>query len=190
MALGTETVGLEVKTRISEGFLEIRYVLVNHGPQALVTYDGATGLGGGEYPDLTGQCYVSYVPPGKARISRIRPPAHPTKDTTRTFIPTVAEVKPGEPRNVQFRLPLPLKERSQFSPEFAGSTWERRSATRLELRIAYFRKTSTTLLKPLGAPNVWQVVRGASQSDVLFVDRAVPVTLEVLVRTDPSFIRM
>jgi hypothetical protein len=187
--MAAESIRLEVSQRANNSVLEVVYSLANAGERAIVTYDGAIGAGGGEYPNLTTECYVS-VTGNVARILRSRPPAHPTIDTTRTLIPNAAEVKPGETRKVKFSLPLPLKERSEFSPEYAEAKYDRKRVSRLELRIGYFWRTPDTVLKPLQPPGVFQVVKGASLSEVQFVSATTHCDIEALIRTDPAFIRM
>jgi len=188
--MATDSVTLTVTARTFDEGLHVTYALTNAGPHTIVAYDGAAGLGEGEYPDLTGQCYVSYTGQEVARILRIRPPAHPTKETTRTFMPAASEIPPGETRHVQFRLPLPLKERSEFSPDFSGARYEKHRCLWLELRIGHFLKTPDTVLKPYDRPNVWQVVKGASLAETRQVGTTTAAAFDLLVRTDPGFIRM
>jgi hypothetical protein len=161
----------------------------NKSPNAIVTFDGAGGKGEGEFPDLTGQCYVSFHD-GVACVQRIRPGAHPTRETTRIFIPVAAEVGPGERRNVKFRLPLPVKERAEYTPDFPGASYEKRLASRMELRIGYFFKTPETLLKPTETPGTYHVARGAPLSETQQMTQTCDVALDVLARTDAAFLRM
>jgi len=187
--MATETLSLELTARVADRFLQVSYALANDSHQTIVAYDGAAGVGGGEYPDLTGKCYVSYAGSGRARILRIRPPAHPTMDTTHTFVPAVSVVDPGEIRHVKFRLAVPVKERSEFSPEFSGATYQEQTVNECELGIGYFWKTQATVLKALGHPNVWQVVKGASLTETHEISAMTRVTFELLVRADSEFIR-
>lgn len=189
-AMAADNITLELRAEISGNALHVGYGITNRDSRSLVSFDGAIGTGGGEFPDLTGACYVSSAGPGSVRLMRIRPPAHPTKDTPRTFMPPAAEVKPGETRRVRFGLALPLKERSEFSPDFSGATYVKQAVTRLELRIGYFWRTEDTDLQVLTPPNVWRVVKGAPLSQIFQVAAAVPVNCELLVRTDAKFIRM
>jgi hypothetical protein len=186
----TKKVSLKMTATVNGDTLRVSYVLANSSSRTLVVFDGATGVGEAEYPDLTGQCYVSHAGAAVARVLRIRPPAHPFKDTTRTFMPAVSEVAPGEMRKVRFRLALPLRERSEFSPHFAGAKYAKQSIDTLELRIGGFWKTPETILKPLGQPNVWRVVKGASLTETFQVSARAKVTFELQGRTDASFIRM
>jgi hypothetical protein len=185
-----DNVSLEMTAGVSNGVLQVSYVLANHGSMPLVVYDGAKGPGEDAYPDLAGQCYISYSPPDVARVLRIRPPVHPFKDTTRTFMPPVSEVAPGGRREVRFRLSLPLKERSEFTPDFAGAVYEKEPVKMLELRIGCFWKTPDTVLRPLSVPDVWAVVKGAPLSRTFEVSAVSKVSFEMLVRTDSVFIRM
>jgi hypothetical protein len=187
--MATEKISLEMTAAVINGALQVSYALANQSAQTLVVFDGAKGTGEGEYPDLTGHCYVSYAAPAMVRVLRIRPPAHPFKDTTRTFMPTVSEVLPGQTRKVKFRLGLPLKERSQFSPDFAGALYSAQPANELELKIGCFWKTPETQLKPLG-PNVFQIVQGASLAQTIEVSARAKVVFELQIRTDANFIRM
>jgi len=189
-AMAADNVTLELTAQVREKALLVGYGITNRDSRTLVSFDGAIGAGGGEFPDLTGSCYVSYAGPGVVRVMRIRPPAHPTKDTTRTFIPPASEVRPGETRRVRFSLALPLRERSEFSPDFSGATYEKQAVTRLELYIGCFWKTEETVLQVLTPPNVWRVVKGAPLSQIFPVSRVAPVNCELLVRTDAKFVRM
>jgi hypothetical protein len=184
-----DTLTLELSASVLEGALEVRYTLANRSNRAIVAFDGAVGIGGGPFPDLTGQCYVSYVD-GNVRIQRIRPGPHPTKDTTRIFMPAGSEIAPQQTRRVQFRLPLPVKERAEYTPDYPGAPYKNQLAHRLELRVGYFFRTEETVLKPMGAPGVFQVVKAASLSETYVVSQICPVTFDVLVRTDPEFLRM
>jgi hypothetical protein len=85
---------------------------------------------------------------------------------------------------------LPVKERSEFSPDFSGATYEEQTVNECELKIGYFWKTPATILKPLGHPNVWQVVKGASLAETHEISGMTRVTFELLVRTDAQFIRL
>src|ERR1035437_1920278 len=56
-----DTLALDLSASVEGGALHVRYALTNRAGRAIVAFDGATGTGGGPLPDLTGQCYVSYV---------------------------------------------------------------------------------------------------------------------------------
>ncbi|MGA2723874.1 MAG: hypothetical protein ABSG79_15870 [Bryobacteraceae bacterium] len=185
----TDTLVLDLSASVEGGALHVRYALINRAGRAIVAFDGATGTGGGPFPDLTGQCYVSFAD-GAVRVQRIRPSPHPSIDTTRIFMPAVSQIAPQETRRVQFRLPLPVKERSEYTPDYPGATYEQQLVNRLELRIGYFFKTGETVLKPLGTPGVFQAVKGASLSQTFQVAQICPATIDVLVRTDAEFLRM
>jgi hypothetical protein len=184
-----DTLVLDLSASVEGGALHVTYALINRAGRAIVAFDGATGTGGGPSPDLTGQCYVSYVGSG-VRIQRIRPGPHPSIDTTRIFMPAASQIAPQETRRVQFRLPLPVKERSEYTPDYPGATYEKHLVNRLELRIGYFFKTGETVLKPTGTPGVFQVVKGGSLSQTSQVSQICPATVDVLVRTDAEFLRM
>jgi len=184
-----DTLALDLSASVAEGALDVTYSLLNGTAHPIVAFDGATGTGGVPFPDLTGQCYVSYID-GGIRILRIRPGPHPTKDTTRIFMPAASEIAPQETRRVQFRLPLPVKERAEYTPDYPGATYVKQPVHRLELRIGYFFKTGDTVLKPVGTQGVVQVVKGASLSQTYQVSQICPVTVDVLVRTDAEFLRM
>src|ERR1039457_4184793 len=143
----TDTLVLDQIASVEGGALHVRYALINRAGRAIVAFDGATGTGGGPFPDLTGQCYVSCAD-GAVRVQRIRPSPHPSIDTTRIFMPAVSQIAPQETRRVQFRLPLPVKERSEYTPDYPGAMYEQQLVNRLELRIGYFFKTGETVLKP------------------------------------------
>jgi hypothetical protein len=184
-----DTLALDLSAEVSQGALHVKYALSNRTAHTIVAFDGATGTGGGPFPDLTGQCYISYVN-GEVLIQRIRPGPHPTKDTTRFFMPAASQIAPQETRRVQFRLPLPVKERAQYTPDYPGAKYVNQLAQRLELRIGYFFRTGETVVKPMGTPGVFQVVKGASLSEMYQVLQTCPATVEVLVRTDEEFLRM
>ena len=184
-----DTLVLDISAAVQGGALEVSYALTNRTAQTIVAFDGAPGVGGGPFPDLTGQCYISYSD-GVVRIIRIRPGPHPTKDTTRIFMPAGSELAPQETRKVQFRLPVPVKERAEYSPDHAGAAYAKHLAHQLELRIGYFFKTAETVVKPREAHGSVQVVRAASLSQTYSVSRICAVDVEVLARTEPDFLRM
>ena len=183
-------VELGMKAVVGDGRLLVDYALTVRGSLNLITFDGAIGLAHGEYPDLTRACYISFSGEGTVCLMLTRPPPHPLKDSARTFIPPVAEVKAGNVRRVGFGIPLPLRERSEFSPEFAGATYAPQSASRIELRIGCFWRTDETVLSSLGPPNVWRAAKGAPLSKIFQVTATAAVLLDVFVRTDAQFIRM
>jgi len=189
MAQVTDMASLAVTAQVSGDTLLVSYALVNAGAEPLIVFDGAGGTGD-QPADLTGQVYVSLGGAAVARILRIRPPTHPTKKTTRIFVPAVSEVKPGETRRVKFRLMLPLKERSEYTPDFAGAVYQQQQVSQIELCVDYFRKTLLTELKPLGKPGVFQVAKGlAPLSDTRRLSATAAASIPLLVRTDNIFIR-
>ncbi len=180
---------LDLSASVAAGALQVSYALKNRSGYSIVAFDGAAGAGGGPFPDLTGQCYISYAD-GAARILRIRPGPHPAKDTTRIFMPAGSEIGPQETRRVQFRLPLPLKERAEYSPDFPDAHYAAHLVHRVELRIGYFFRTADTVLKPRDAPGVVQVVKGAPLAQTFAVTQSCAATVEILARTDEGFLRM
>jgi hypothetical protein len=190
MLAATDLVRLEVTAQVSGESLLVVYRLTNSGQQSLIAFDGAGGTGDDAPADLSKQLYVSWAE-GSARILRIRPGPHPTKRTDTIFLPAVSEVKAGETRQVKFRLTLPLKERSEYTPDFSGATYETRPVSKLELRIGYFWKTPGAELTPLGAPGVFRVTKGlASLSDTKEVSATAAASFPLMVRTDQVFLRM
>lgn len=183
-----DTLVLTLSATVSENALLIKYTLTNRTPNTVVAFDGATGIGGGDFPDLTGQCYVSYID-GSARILRIRPGPHPAKDTTRILMPSASVLAPQEERRVQFRLAIPVKECAEYSPDYSGAKYENHAARGVDLRIGYFFKTAETVVQPI-APGVFKVVRAAPLSQTYQVSQSCSAAFEMLVRTEPDFLRM
>jgi len=184
-----DTLVLVVSATVSEDALHVKYTLTNRTPNTVVAFDGATGIGGGDFPDLTGQCYVSYID-GTARILRIRPGPHPTMDTTRILMPSASVLAPKDERHVQFRLAIPVKECAEYSPDYPGAKYEKHAAHGLDLRIGYFFKTAETVVQPMGAPGVFKVVRAAPLIQTYQVSQSCPATFDMLVRTEADFLRM
>jgi hypothetical protein len=180
---------LGARATVEDGVVRVSYDMRNRSQQTMVAYDGATGTGGGDYPDLSAGCYVSYSD-GECRILRIRPSPHPLRTTTRILIPPASVVDPGQTRRVQFRLPLPLKERAEYTPDYPGATYALRPVHRLILRIGYFWKTPETVLKPLPPAGVWQVLKGAPLVGTHQLSQSCLVTFDMQVRTDADFLRM
>ena len=180
---------LETRATVVEGTLRVSYSVSNRSQRAMIAYDGATGKDGGDFPDLSTGCYVSYMD-GACRILRIRPPTHPLRTTSRILIPPASIVEPGQTRRVQFRLPLPLKERAEYTPDYPGATYAPRVVHRLDLCIGYFWKTPDTVLKALPPTGVWQVMRGAPLVETYQIAESCSVTFQMLVRTDADFLRM
>ena len=180
---------LNVQADAKNGALHVSYSIENPSQQSIVAYDGATGTGGGEFQDLTTGCYVSYSE-GICRLLRIRPSPHPFRTTTRILIPPASVIDPGKTRSVHFRLPLPLKERAEYTPDYPGATYELRTVRRLQIQIGYFRRTEDTVLKNLPIPGVWQVIKGAPLVETFLMEQSCSATFEMLVRTDADFLRM
>jgi len=187
--MDVDKIYLEMTAVIKDERLLVSYALANRSAQTLVAFDGAKGTGGDEYPDLTAQCYVSFVPPATARILRTRPPAHPTLETAHTFIPAASQILAGQTRNVKFSLPLPLKERSYFSPDFDGAIYAVQPVGEVELRIGCFWKTPETKLIERAA-GVFIVQRGAPLTQIFEVACRFPLTFNMSIRKDAEFIRM
>jgi hypothetical protein len=188
-ASAADALALETRAAVEDGVLHVSYVIASRSQQTMIAYDGATGTGGGDFPDLSTGCYVSYSD-GACHILRIRPSPHPLRTTTRILVPPASVVEPGQTHHVQFRLPLPLKERAEYTPDYPGATYALRVVHSLNLRVGYFWKTPETVLKPLPPAGVWQVVKGAPLVETYQIAQSCSVTFEMLVRTDPDFLRM
>src|SRR5262249_44654352 len=57
--MGADTVELSVEAKTEGASLHVSYSLTNRGAVSILSFDGAKGTGAGEFPDITGQCYVS-----------------------------------------------------------------------------------------------------------------------------------
>jgi hypothetical protein len=176
-----------MQAQIVDSELHVAYDFRNDTSAAVVVYDGATVVGE-EVPDLRRSIYVSLrgetaaimrtraATPSNARINRIR-------------IPTVSVVLAGAARRIRFRLPLPLREHSEYTPDFPGASYELRAATIVQLQVGYFPMQPDTRLEPLpSAPNAFEV--GGQFAEQAFVSDRVSLRVPIEMRTDAAFIRL
>jgi hypothetical protein len=185
----TPAVSLSLQGEIKENWLQIHYTVSNHGKATILTYDGAAGDGAQGWPDLSSQVYVSFAAPHMACVKRVRPPLPKDRDVTFVRMPAVYRLAPGQSREVRFRLPLPLVERSEWSPHFKDAKYELRSIEQVQLWVGYFEQQEGTQLKPLDkAPGAY-LVRGVFGKQE-FATRAIALRLDLKARVDAAFERM
>jgi hypothetical protein len=182
-------VRLKVTCRVHNQELLVEYWLNNHSNRPLLAYDGAPGIPpGAEWPDLDGQIYIS-AGDGQVELKRINPPLPPGGLANRVFIPPVSQVRPGEERNVRFRLQLPLVERSQYTPDFSGAQYQDRLAPAIQLIIGYFWRTESMELTPFPEnPKAFRVV--GAHGEQKFLSSGCAGEVPVKVRVDHQFQRL
>jgi hypothetical protein len=107
----------------------------------------------------------------------------------RVFIPPLSETLPGQTRNVKFCLKLPLTERSQYTPDFAGALYKEHSVRRVELYIGCFWRTAAMELIPLPAnPEAFRLKTAHGSQSILCASSTQTVTVRE--RTDDKFQRI
>jgi len=182
-------VKLAVRCHIKEGKLYVEYGVKNDGKQPLLAYDGAPGApADAEWPDLAGQIYVSVTRDAVA-LKRIYPPSPPGVNVNRVFIPPLSLTAPGASRIVRFVLPLPLVERSQYTPDFSGAQYKEVSVSSLQLCLGCFWKTGAMEVQPLAEnPKAFHLKGAHGQQTILCA--SAPQTIQVKERTDPQFQRI
>lgn len=178
---------LKLTCRVENGWLHLDYTFANSGQRRILSYDGA-GDESTEWPDYTGKVYVSYARTGTVEIKRVLPPVPAGKRITRVVSPWTYLLKPGEQRRVRFRLALPLRERSEYFPDFKGAIYEQRRVNKVQLSIGYFYIADDLELEPTPKPNVYR--NGSSQSVQQVTAASCDASIEVSVRTDPVFERV
>ena len=178
-------VDLRLSCAVHGKALEVKYELGNQGKVPLIAFDGATGKGE-PLPDITDAVYVGAAG-GEVRILRVVP-SPGTLAVDALPIPNVSETQPGQTRTVNFTLPLPLRERSEFTPDFPQATYEERAVHSLSLVIGYFWKTPNTVLKPFpDNPAVFRLESKLPQQQR--AQASVRIIVPVLMRTDSNFAR-
>ena len=182
-------VAITVETQVVDGLLRVTYAIRNGGRHPLLAYDGAPGAPpDAEWPGLDGQIYVSVVGDSVA-LKRINPPTPPDEDINRVFIPPLSETLPGQTRKVKFCLKLPLTERSQYTPDFAGAVYKEHSVRRVEICVGCFWRTPTMELQPLPAnPKAFRLKTAHGPQSILY--GASIQTAPVRERTDDKFQRI
>ena len=183
-----ERVQLSAKCRTEEGALLVDYELSNHGQEPIVAFDGAVGDPAKKYEDLTQNLYIGVRGNEDVRILRVVP--QPPAGLAAAHVPTpaVSLIEPGRTRKVSFKLPLPLKERSQFTPDYPGATYEKRQYQKVLLVIQIALKTEKTSLVPFPAnPGAFRLNGEAGPGGR--VESSCNVAVDVLVRTDSGFLR-
>jgi len=188
-----ETTKMDVKVGVrchtKDGKLYVEYGVKNEGKLPLLAYDGAPGVPpDAEWPDLNGQIYISVAGDAVA-LKRIYSPTPPDVNVNRVFIPPLSMTAPGASRIVRFVLPLPLTERSQYTPDFPGAQYKEITASNLQLCLGCFWKTGAMEAQPLADnPKVFRLKGAHGQQTVLCA--SAPQTIQVRERTDPQFQRI
>lgn len=179
---------LKLEAQVQQGVLHVRYTLANHASLPILAYDGAPGLPpDAKWPDLANQIYVSVLGDSVA-LKRVNPPQPPGVQVNRVFLPPLSQTLPGETRIVQFQLLEPVAERSQYTPDFPGATYDRLSVHQIELQLGYFWQTAGMEVTPFPAnPKAFRL-KGAHAPQLLAVARTYE-TLLVKARTDSAFQR-
>lgn len=178
---------LTTRARIEGDWLLIEYQTANRGTDTVLTYDAAPGDPTQEYPDLSRHygLFVSYRHPGTVQVKRVlATPVGPK--VTFVDIPAVFQLLPGHSRTVKFKLPLPLTEKSEFSPEFDGAKYELREANSVEVCVGYMTLPAGSKLKPFPEnPQAFKVI--GSHGPQREATATVATTVTVRVRTDGQF---
>jgi len=187
--LETTLLTVTVQARIEGEWILIDYHTANRSAVDVYSYDAAPGEPGEEYPDfspLRGLYVCHSRDAGKVLVKRMlgSPPAG--HKATAVTIPALFQLKPGQARDVKFKLPLPLADKSEFSPHFAEAKYEQHTAKALELVIGYMALPAGSSVKPFpDNPMAFkaQGAHGPQQFAVATVAAAVPVKS----RVDGSF---
>lgn len=180
---------VSASARIEGEWLLLDYRVENRGTEPVLTYDGATGDSGQEYPDLSAHrgLYVFYREPATVQVARMLVP--PTGKVTAVLIPVVYRLEGGETRLVKLRLPLPLTEKCELSPHFDGATYEARQARAVQVRIGFMWLPAGSTLRPFPAnPRAFKVVGPHGPQEI--AGGAATITVPVRMRTDAAFRRL
>ena len=181
-------VQLSMKCRPQDGALLVDYELSNNGQQSIVGFDGRVGDPTKKYEDLTQSVYIGVRGDGSVGILRVVPKPPTGVSVAHIPVPALSLIEPGQTRKVSFKLPLPLKERSQFTPDYPGATYEQRHYSKVLLVIEIALKTDKTILTPFPAnPAAYRLSGGLGPSTR--VTASCDSAVDVLVRTDNGFLR-
>ena len=184
----TIPVSLALRARADGDRLLVDYEARNDGGVTVFGYDGAPGDAVEEYPDLSAHLglFVRWVKPATVSIRRILGAPPPGRKVTKVVVPALSRLEPGQVRSVRFRLPLPLAEKSQFSPRYIGADRETRETSTLQLVVGYMVLPAGSTAEPFPAnPAAWKV-RGPHGPQVL-ATASFSIALRVRVRTDAAF---
>jgi hypothetical protein len=179
---------LSLRARTEGEWLLVEYEAKNASAGMVFCYDGAPGDPGQDYPDLSAHLglFVRWEEPATVAVKRIlgAPPAG--RKVTKVIIPSLSRIDAGQSREVRFRLPLPLTEKCEFSPNFAQAIYEARNAKTLQIVLGHMVLPPGSAAEPFsGNPRAWRVrgAHGPQQLATASTSLAVPVK----VRTDGSF---
>lgn len=180
---------LTARARIEGNWLLIEYQTSNRGADPVLTYDAAAGEPGQEYPDLSHHrgLFVSYRPPGTVQVKRalVTPVG---RKVTAVHSPALFQLLPGQSRTVKFKLPLPLTEKSEFSPDFDGAQYELREASSMQVCVGYMTLPTGSKLEPFPEnPQAFKVIGSHGPQQEATANAATTVTVRV--RTDGQFHR-
>ena len=181
-------VQLSANCRIESGALLVDYELTNRGPQPVVAFDGAVGDPAKKYEDLSKNLYIGVRGHEAVQILRIVPQPPTGVAVAHVPVPALSLIEPGQTRSVSLKLPLPLKERSQFTPDYPGATYETRQYGKVILVIQTALKTEKTKLVPFPSnPAAYKLEGEAGPGGR--VEASCNTAVDVLVRTDGGFLR-
>jgi hypothetical protein len=179
---------LTVLARAEAEWLLVHYEVTNPNADPVYSYDGAPGDPDQEYPDLSAHVglFVRSGDPATVAVKRILGMPPPGKTVNVVFVPPVFRLLPGEPRSVKFKLPLPLVDKSEYSPDFPDARYERRTAKVLQLVIGYMALPPKSEVKPFPAnPLAFRVL--GTHGPQHFATAAAAVSVPVEARTDEMF---
>lgn len=168
----------------------IGYRLVNADPYvAIYAFDGAAGDPDDPTPDLSSQLYVTFEPPEIVGVKRVWPPLPKGANIRCAVVPAMSHVSPSGTRSVRFRLPLPLRERSEYFPHYPGAEYRPARARRLALTIGYLREVEGFRAECVNQELGIFRMRGTREPQH-FVTATVTADLQVLVRVEDYFQRV
>ena len=130
---------LSLRARTEGDWLLVDYEAKNASTETVFCYDGAPGDPGQDYPDLSAHLglFVRWGEGARVSVKRILGAPPPGRKVTKVVVPSLSRLEAGQSREVRFRLPLPLVEKSEFSPHFAQAVYETRTAKTLEMVLGH-----------------------------------------------------
>jgi hypothetical protein len=180
-------VGLTVVFERDGDALKVSYALSNQTQGAIGVYDGATG--DEEWPDLTGSVYVSLESRDRVGLKRVLPSPPRGVRVAALKVPAASRVDTGQTRSVQFCLPLPLSEHSEYFPDHPEAEWREGEVSQVRLTIGFQRAGPDAVFQPRPKnPKLFKLASGFGPQE--FVSAEQNLIIPVRARLDKPFERV
>ena len=180
---------LRAKIERVDETLRIAYSLQNQSGDPIGVYDGAGEASDQEWPDVAGLVYVSLESRDTIAIKRVLAPEPAGMRIHHLKLPAATRLDPGQTRNMQFSLPLPLAEHSEYFPPYDGAEWREGEVGTVRLTIGFQRAGENAVFQPLDVnPDLFKLADGFGFQEFVSAEQQIVVTVRA--RVDPGFQRV